>query len=437
MHTSALEEAALTQDNTKPEPELPAPTPQSETQEQEPTAVVPTEPDIIEGEVIVLEVPGERADHIPPKHKPYWVCIPFTILVCFSIVAVSLLVPVFSPSATVTLIPVERTITTLAAIQVQGRQLPPLTLMQSSSVAATGKRHRAATRAVGTITFYNGQFFRQTIAAGTVLTGADGVQVETDQPAGIPAANPPYIGQVTVSAHAIHAGQMGNVQAGDINEQCCLSAVKAVNSTAFQGGQNARDYNVVTREDIRSAASPLQTTLSQSERAALEAQLYPNEQLITPSCMPHVSSDHKPGDEAKTVTVTVSETCSGIGYAAHEVYANATQLITSQARSTLGADYALVGDIQVTIVHATITNSCQGRAHIIVQIAGTWVYQITPPMQQHLAQLLAGKPKQQAITILLQFPGIKAASIQLAAGNTTVPANSNDIHLIVMYRSSY
>jgi len=438
-NTGTLEEATLTQDTNEPQSEdIAPPTIKPEAVQSETAAVVipPSDTEIIEGEVIVLAPPEDTTDHTPPKRKPYWLCIPFTIMLCLLFLAASYIVPLLTPTATVLIIPNEHNISIPAAIQVQGRALPPLTLMQSVTVPSTGHGHTSATQAHGTITFYNGQFFRQTVAAGTVLTGADGVQVETDQPAVIPAANPPYIGQVTVSAHATHAGAQGNIQAEDINEQCCLNAVKAVNSEAFQGGQNARDYIVVTREDIRSTASPLQATLSQSERALLEAQLHPNEQLITPSCPPHVSSDHEPGDEAITVAVTVSETCGGIAYAAHEVYANATQLLTSQAGSTLGANYSLMGDIQVTIVHATITKSRQGRAHIIVQIAGTWVYQITPPMQQHLAHLIAGKPKQQAITILLHFPGIQAASMQLAGGNTTLPADPNHIHIIVMYRSN-
>ena len=423
--------------NILEEMELPDIPNESEPQ-PETTAVVPTttEQDVIEGEVIILDQLEPPEDHVPPKQKPYWLLIPLAFILCLSFLGVSLLLPLFSPSATVTLIPVERSITTTAAIQVQGRSIAPLMLSQSQIIQATGHRHQDAQRARGSITFYNGQFFRQTINAGTVLTGSDGVQIVTDQPAIIPAANPPYIGQVTVSAHAIHAGQRSNIQAGDINEQCCLPAVKAVNNGAFQGGQNARDVLVVTRTDINNAVTSLLVPLSQSEDAALQAQLQPNEQLITPSCTPRVSSDHKPGDEAKQVSVTVSVTCSGFAYAAHEVYTLATQLLTSQAGSTLGADYALVGDIQVTIVHATITNSHQGRAHIIVQIAGTWFYQITPPMQQHLAQLIAGKPKQQAITILLQFPGIKAASMQLAGGNTALPADPNHIHLIVMYQTS-
>ncbi len=439
MQIIAVEEVQSMESTNEPQPEdIAPPTIEPEAAQSETAAVVipPSETEIIEGEVIVLDPSEEIADHTPPKQKPYYLLIPLSLMFCLLFLGVSYLLPLFSPSATVTIIPVERSITTTASIQVQGRTLPPLTLSQSQTIQATGHRHQDEQRARGSITFYNGLFTSQTIATGTVLTGSDGVQIVTDQPANIPAANPPYIGQVTVSAHAIHAGQRGNIQAGDINEQCCLPAVKAVNNGAFQGGQNARDYSVVTRTDINTAVTSLLVTLSQSEDAALQAQLHPNEQLITPSCQPHIVSDHKIGDEAKHVSVTISVTCSGIAYAAHEVYANATQLLTSQAGSTLGANYALVGDIQVTIIHATITNSHQGRAHIIVQIAGTWVYQITPPMQQHLVQLIAGKTKQQAITILLHFPGIQAASMQLAGGNTALPADPNHIHLIVMYQTS-
>jgi hypothetical protein len=441
MQTNSLEEAALT-DNTneqEPQPEISGPTPPStpetEIQEQEVTVLVPTEPDIIEGEFVEIEQPEASEAPIPPKQKPYWLLIPLSLILCLSFLGVSYLLPLFSPSATVTVIPVERTITTLAAIQVQGRSLAPLTLMQSSSIAATGKRHQDATRAVGTITFYNGQFFRQTINAGTVLTGSDGVQIVTDQPAIIPTANPPYIGQVTVSAHAIHAGKRGNIQAEDINEQCCSPAVKAVNSEAFQGGQNARDVVVITRQDINTAVTSLLVLLSQSEDAALQAQLQPHEQLITSSCTPHVVSDHKPGEEATHVSVTVSVSCSGIAYAAHEVYANATQLIPSQTNKTLGGDYRLMGDIQVTIVQAKVINPRQGLVRLVVQVTGIWVYQITPNVEQHLAHLIAGMRTQQAIATLVTFPGIAGVQISVKGGNQTLPQDPKDIRIIVQYRA--
>ncbi len=434
MHISAVEQAALMQDTNEPQPELPAPTSQSETQEQEPTAVVPTEPEVIEGKVIVLDSSEPTQDHTPPKRTPYWLCIPFTIFCCLVFLAGSFLVPFFTPSATITLIPIERTITTTAAIQVPGRVLPPLALMQSTSVAATGKRHQDAIYAEGDITFYNGQFFRQTIAAGTVLAGSDGVQVVTDQRASIPAANPPIFGQTTVLAHALIAGAQGNIPAYDMDTACCATSVLAKNTQPFTGGAAARDFLVVTREDIQNAASPLQATLSQSEHAALQAQLQPNEQLITPSCLPHVSSDHKPGDEVITVTVTVSETCGGIAYAAHEVDVNATHLITSQTSKTLGANYSLIGDSQITIVHATITHNRQGQAQMLVRVRGTWVYQITPTMQQHLLHLIAGKPQQQARATLLLCPGIAGVHITVEGGNQTLPDDPRNMHIILVYR---
>src|SRR6266699_6632605 len=443
MHTNALEETALTDQTSEQQPEPPetttSPEPeeaQPETQEQEITALVPTEPEVIEGEVIELEQPDISEDHLPPKQKPYWLLIPLTICLCLSIPGVSLLFPFLSPSATITIIPAERTLTITAAIQVQGRQLLPLTLMQSLSAPATGKRHQDATRAHGTITLYNGLLSSQTVAAGTIVTGNDGVQIITDQAARIPAGNPPSYGQVTVSAHALVAGPKGNVPAYDINTACCATSVVAKNTESFTGGAAAREYLVVTRADINTAVTSLLLVLSESENAALQAQLHPGEALITPSCNPIVSSNHHPGDEAKQITITVSETCTGFAYAAHEVYADAMQLLTAQATTTLGAEYALLGDIQITIVHATARDPRQGSVNMDVQVTGTWVYQITPAIQQRLSRLIAGKTTQQAGALLLQFPGIAGAQITLKGRNQTLPQDPRGIHLIVVHRSA-
>ncbi len=433
-----LEEAELT-DNTneqEPQPEISEPTqlPPLAPPETETTAVIPTEPDVIEGEVIEIELPETSEDHIPPTQKRYWLLIPFTIFLCLVFLAVSLLLPVLTPSATITLIPVEKSVSITTTIQVQGRQLALLTLIQSTNALATGKRHLNARRAGGTITFYNGLLTSQTITAGTVLTGADGVHVITDQTATIPAGNPPTYGQVTVLAHAVLAGTQGNIPSYDINTACCATSVVAKNTRAFTGGASARDFLVVTRTDINTAITSLLLTLSQSEDAALQAQLHRGEELITSSCTPHVSSDHKPGDEAKQVQVTVSETCSGIAYDAHEVYMNATQLITSQATTTLGANYSLIGDIQVTIVQGKVISPRQGVVSVVVQIAGTWVYQITPDLQHRLIRLIAGMSKQQAIATLLTFPGIAGAQITVKGVNQTLPEDPRSITIVVVYK---
>jgi hypothetical protein len=445
MHNSGtLEETTLTQNTNEQEvpPNIPETTsplePEAaspEMQEQEVTALVPTEPDVIEGEVVEIEPPEQTADHTPPKQKPYWVCIPFTIFLCLLLLAGSYLVPLFTPWATVTLIPVERTITTTHAIQVQGRSLPPLTISQSITTSATGKRHQNARQAHGTITFYNGSFSSQTIAAGTILTGKDGIQVITDQVAIIPAGNPPIYGHVTVLAHALMAGEQGNIPAYAIHQACCATSVLAKNTRSFSDGAEARDFIVATRTDINTAVTSLHIPLRQSEDAALRAQLHHSEDLIPPSCTPHVSSNHQPGDEAKQVTVTVAETCSGIAYDVRTLYAIATQLLTSDTTRNLGASYRPIGDIQVTIVHATITTSRQGQTQMLVHITGTWVYQITPAVQQQLRHLIAGKPRQQARATLIHIPGIAGAQITMEGGNQTLPEDPGAIRILVQYRA--
>ncbi len=435
QNTGTLEEAALIEDTNgqEPQPETSAPASTVQPEAPEATALVPSEPDVIEGEVIVIEPPEPSEDHTPPKQKPYWLLVPCTILACLLFLAGSYLLPLLTLTATITIIPIERSITTTAATQVQARAIAPLTLSQSATVPATGKRQQAATRAAGTITFYNGLLTPQTIAGGTVLTGSDGTQVVTDQPATIPAANPPMEGQITIPAHALLAGGEGNIPAYDINTACCASSVVAKNTNAFTGGASARDVVEVSREDINNAVTTLLVTLSRSENAALTAQLHPGEALITPSCTPHVASNHRPGEEATQVSVTVSVTCTGIAYAAHDVYANATRMITAEAAKRLGTGYSLIGDVQVTIVQATITNSHQGGAHIIVQVTGTWAYQITPRIQKQLAALIAGKTKQQAIATLLQVPGIAGAQISLRGGNQTLPQDLKAIRILVQY----
>jgi hypothetical protein len=425
MHDTR-EDVTVTQNEPPPEAQEPIPTPQEE------VAVL----DVIEGEVIELVPPEETTDHLLLKQQPYWLLIPLTIVLCLVFGAASFLFPLLIPSATITIVPVTRTITLTTAIQVHARQVPALTLMQTVVVPATGIQHQSAREARGSITWYNGQFRRLTIPAGTIVTGTNGVRVITDQAATLPAGSPPTYGHVTVPAHALVPGTRGNIQAYDINQACCLPSVFAKNTTAFTGGMDARDIRIVTGADIAQAVSILKTTLNRSLQAALQAQLHPGEALMpTPATLTTVSN-HQAGDEAEQVQVTVSATCIAIAHASSDVDADATQVLTPVVRHTLGAAYALLGDIHITIVHATITDHTQGIAMLALKIDATYLYQIRPPEKAHLSTLLAGKPKQQAITILLQVPGIQAASIHLAGGNTTLPTDPHYIQIIVMYRGS-
>lgn len=188
----------------------------------------------------------------------------------------------FTPIVTITLIPESKHVQATGAIavvpgiadstsnQIPGRILSSLTMSQIQTVAATGRTQQAAQPGRGTITFYNAALYPQSIAAGTLLTGSDGIQAATDHGVTVPAVNYPTLGVATVTAHAIQPGVAGNIKAGDIYGSCCLLNISAVNS-AFRGGQEAETYQSVSKQDIDTAVSSLKAQLMQAAIAALRA----------------------------------------------------------------------------------------------------------------------------------------------------------------------
>jgi len=169
-----------------------------------------------------------------------------------------------TPTVTVTITPVVKIVSTTATItigtesaDIHGRVLAPLTLSQEQTVTASGHGHQNAAQATGSLIYFNGSFSSQTIDAGTVYTGADGVQVVTDQTVTIAAAtpgNPPQFGEASVTAHARLAGASGNIQSGDIS---ITGNTLQVRNTQFANGVNARDFTIVSKADIQGVVSTL------------------------------------------------------------------------------------------------------------------------------------------------------------------------------------
>ena len=200
--------------------------------------------------------------------------------------------PVVTLAATVTLVPKTKTLSTTLTItalatgtpeqtrkQVAARVLVVSSPTQSQTVPTTGTGHAPARVGEGTVTFYNAAPYSQTVAAGTVLTGADGVEIVTDAPAVLPAGNPPIEGQVTVPAHATTIGPQGNIAPLDLNGLCCMAGTSVKNTAAFHDGQDAYDYPMVTQADIDQVAGPLLAALTPATQGSVQAEVYPNERL--------------------------------------------------------------------------------------------------------------------------------------------------------------
>ncbi len=257
-----------------------------------------------------------------------------------------------TPTATITITPKIHTVSVQGSVKL-GTLLNPITLSESETVSATGHGHQDATYATGTLTLYNGLFTSQFIAQGAVFTGSDGIQVATDQAVTIPANAPPVDGQATVTAHALKKGASGNIATGDIT--ITINNGLLVRNNQFSGGQDSRDFTIVTKKDLDAPAATLQTKVTDSMTAALQQQRTPTEQLQKVPCTPTVTANHAPEEEAQTVTVTVSETCTAIAYDISTLQAKAMQLLTAQVVKTVGKGYMVYGNISVTITKATTT----------------------------------------------------------------------------------
>lgn len=357
---------------------------------------------------------------------------------------ISNVLPGASPTATVTITPVsadKKDTFVLTAVtgtpdatkrQVQARKLSYTTPPQSKTVQATGQVSTKAIQATGVLTFYNGNGFVYTVRAGTVFTDSHGVQIENVGQVSIPAGNPSSgYGRTNASAMAVFGGTNGNIKAFDFNlVQCCGSgAVYISNASAFTGGQDPQHFTAVSQSDIDGAANPLKTSQTQSAQQSLQSQIHGNERLINPAqCSTNVTSDHKAGDRATSVMVTVTATCTGEVYDQQAATAIATNLLKTEEQKNLGSAYVLQDNKVVTQVTSIIDTN--GLVSLYVKAEGIWVYQFSDAMKQNLARLIAGKNEADAKTLLLKQAGVSGVQISISSG-TTLPSDPANITIII------
>ncbi len=137
-----------------------------------------------------IDAEPERERAQPPRQRNAWglaycsfIGAFFTLMPLVAFLVASLLPPYDAVlSKTVTLaLSLHPT-----AEQVPLYELPAITNTRQMTVPATGSIQEPATKALGLLTFYNGLFTPQTVSAGTILTGKDGVRVVTREQAIIP-----------------------------------------------------------------------------------------------------------------------------------------------------------------------------------------------------------------------------------------------------------
>src|SRR5450755_2190812 len=353
--------------------------------------------------------------------------------------------PGITPTASVTLTPAQKNLHASVPItavtgtpdpsreQVSARLLSVKSQTFTQTVPATGHGHTVAQQARGTLTFYNAAPYAQTVAAGTVLTGADGVALVTDQAASLPAGNLPDVGMATVPAQAVQVGQEGNIAPLDLNGLCCVAGVSVKNTDAFVGGQNARDYTVIARQDVEAVTGPESSTLTQAAQASLQGEVRLNEQLASSAqCHPALHTDHPIGSEATHVTITLTVTCWAEVYDAQAVQQLASAALGEQARTTLGAGYSIQGTIKTTVTRVATTEAAHGTLSLLVSAQGMWSYQFSSAEINQLSRRIAGLPRQQAVHLLKQEVLIHAVSTTETWNTTNIPTDPAHIQIMVL-----
>ncbi len=343
--------------------------------------------------------------------------------------------------ATVTITPDSKTvqdaytITGANATNQQQRQVAVRTVLGSAqaptrNVKATGHNAHPALAARGSLTFFNSLSNEQTVASGTIFT-VNGVQIENDALANIPAANLPTTGFVSVGAHALTTGAAGNIGAGVLNRACCGTGIVVRNDT-FSGGQDAVNYTFLQQSDVNNAfTQAVKDGAKQNALADLQKQVHSGEQpLGSTQCTPTTSVDQPVGDKGSNVTsanVTYLVKCTATVYDAQGAQTIVQNLLKEKAQNNPGPAYALVGAIQTSITGQTRTGKVPS---FFFSAKGIWVYQFTDALKLKLAQSIAGKSVAQAQSILNSTTGVGSAKIDNTGGNT-LPTDPNQISIVI------
>ncbi len=355
----------------------------------------------------------------------------------------------FHPTATVTLFPtqkeVSQTYSFLAVTgtadpgqhQVSSRLLTVTTPTKSETIKTTGLAQTPPIQAQGAVIFYNQAPYSQTIEAGTVLTGSDGIQIVTDETVTIAPGSGAINGSATVSAHTLQAGRQANIAPLDINGFCCVAGILAKNTNGFTGGEDPKTYPIVSQPDVNAATKQLAGTLDPLAKDAIGKQMKATEQILTPlNCTSQTTAIPKVGEKATQAQVNVSETCTS------QVYDDAAlqELTRSQflrdVATQAGADFIPKGAVAIALEKATLLDKSHNAYHLSVTATGSVIFHLSKARLATLTRQIAGKRLDQAQRVLLQLQGVQGVYIRpLSSSDSSLPTDPSQIAILVMTSS--
>jgi VCBS repeat-containing protein len=318
---------------------------------------------------------------------------------------------------------------------VKGRALSASSEQLVQSGPVTGQGHHNAVSATGTMVVSQINL--------TNSTGNDVLNLSIADNNGVTATGDKSVhiytgGTVSIPSHASPAGSAGNIGAHDMDgpiqiidhyTQAVIGTAYISNPQPFSGGVDARDYTYVQQADIDKVANALAAQLMPNTKAKVKQQVNSGELLVQdPSCSPKISSDHQPQDEAASVTVKVSVTCSGLTYRNQQLLDAALQEYNQDGTTHFGKGYNVVG--ATVLSKPTFISGSSGSFSITVN--GIWTFQYTDQSQLELKKLIAGKPTSDALQTLHARKDIQNVTVTTNGGfGSAVPSTLSQIKLSI------
>ena len=306
------------------------------------------------------------------------------------------------------------------------------TYSQLATTQATGTYSTSAKYATGSIYFKSCEYVAETINAGDYFTVGNYKLILT-QGTTLPARTATSCWQNTLKAYAAPAGSGGNMGAGVINQniRCgqdgyagdCVYSY----SYAFSGGQNAQSYTTVSQSDINLVESEATQNIVQERNNAysfVAGEVGSQPTLNSITCTQYQSgASHNVGDQASSVTVNTSVTCSATVYDEQGALTRAESLLHASITGT--SHEKQVGTISAYLLSSP--SYVNGSTVLNIVAKGNEVYAFDSTQLQSLAQLIAGKTIQDAQNILNGQSGVGKAVITLDGGGQTLPKDYKSI----------
>lgn len=287
------------------------------------------------------------------------------------------------------------------------------TISKESTIQTTGIKI-VGDKAKGEVIIYNKTQSDKNFAAGTVVA-IDKLQFLTDEAITVPAAVVTERGQsetsiksgekkTTVTAYLI--GVEGNIEKEKVMSVADFdqNTYSAVSVNAFTGG-SSREVRVVAQADIDAAIKTAQKSVL--EQANMEfAQDSKNGVSILPTSTIKVTSTKHSAElekEAEDLVTTITAEVVALSYKVEDLKPLATQILTSEVPQ--GYEIASE-DPQILSAPEDSINST-GEVALNANISSTAM----PKLDENaLKQDIAGKPVEEALSVLKSKTGVQSAS---------------------------